>query len=261
MNYSYELAQLIKAISDSDGRASLEVVLPEVMHGLDAGEAKLRLVGMYGDAMDELSLVNGLPEHRISELIKQVKRLQQHMLVAVAQANVSSFASVSKAQSAIQALNHMGDTIATARRLPTTPIDRKGFLASTSDLIDIVNNSNLPDMERSALTLKLKSIVRIINECQGLTDADIRRRIKSIYADLAADFNRLDGEHAGLFEKFNTWANKAARGGIALLGLTADVVGILSYSAGPAYAPINPPQQILQIESQALSTDTNSSAT
>jgi hypothetical protein len=103
------------------------------------------------------------------------------------------------------------------------------LLESTTVLLKQVAASKLPDYAKKVLELKLHSLTRLVSECTYLADEDVRRRVKSIYADFCRHYI----SYEDLGEKILRWGRNIMSPGIFMLSLTSDVAGVAGLLEGP----------------------------
>lgn len=231
-NICFRLADVYSAISEADPKSRLEQGLAAAFPGVEPNEARLAIIHLFDDALEEVAHLPGLPEQNVRDMLGSVRRYQGLALKGLAQIAMKDFVAASHAKEVIVTLRLIGNTVASSRIASARTFDRKDFIGSTEDMLEAVRASTLPDMQKAVITLKLTALLRIMHECEGASDDQIRRRLKGIFADLREEFEKVDGEQAEFLETFRTWVASSMRGGAFALGLTSDVLS-LAMIAGP----------------------------
>ena len=235
MNACYNVAESFKKILSREAGENLDKALQAAMPQLQPLEARIAIVQSFEDALEEISHIPNLPDDYLQEMLGKVRTFQGRALMACSQLNVKGFNEHGTAHAAIETLTLIGHTVASSHISKEAAFDRDNFLTSTEEMLDAARRSNLPQMQSAVIQLKLKAIIRIMHECEGLSDNQVRRKLKNIYADVRAEFDDIDGEHAEFLEKFRAWVASSMKGGISALGLTADTLTVLSI-VGPVAA-------------------------
>ena len=248
-NACYHAAHLIEAIAERPDNEKLATALRVAFPDLSAVEARFKLLGVFEDALEEVSHVPSLSDDHLSSIIGQIREFHHLALLAVAQDKVGGFKVHSKFESAISTLMLIGHTLATSNVVRPTVFDRASFLKEADSMLTDTREAPLNPMQKAVIELKLRSIIRIMHECEGASDEQIRRRLKNIFADIQAEFETIDEEQKEFVEKFKDWVSRSMKSGVFALGLTSDALSILTIT-GPvaAAALIAAQEQPLMIE-------------
>ncbi|MCG7623216.1 hypothetical protein [Epibacterium sp. Ofav1-8] len=234
-NACYQSAQTIEKLVEHPDTTKLSRALdaeyPEVGHS----EARLRILSTFDDAIAEASLIPSLPEQHVASLISEIRNIQYKILMALAQDTVQGFKSHARHSASVATLNLVGHTLAASKVARHEVFDRNTFLDEAQSMLSDTRAAPINPMQKAVLELKLKSIIRIMHECEGATDDQIRRRLKNIFADIQAEFEEIDDEQKEFIEKFRDWVSKSMKSSAFTLGLTADTLSVLSI-AGPVAA-------------------------
>lgn len=236
-NACYQSAKIIEEISSQPDQNKLSTALSIVFPHISQTEARLGILAILDDAIEEVSLIPNLTDTGVSSMLAEIRQIQGRLLMALPQETVKAFKAHAKFENAIEKLNLIGHTLATSHISRNKRFDRKTFLAETEEMLEGIGSAPINPMQKSVLELKLRSIIRIMHECEGATDEQIRRRLKNIFADLQAEFEHIDEEQKEFLEKFKGWVSNSMKSGAFALGLTADTLSVLSI-AGPAAAAV-----------------------
>lgn len=247
-NACYQCARILEGINSYLSTTKLQNVLEKTFPAHDAIEARLRILAIFDDAIEEISLIPTLPEEHVTGMLAQVRSIQGNVLMALAAKDVETFMLRTGSHSAISTLNLIGHTLAASNIARHEPFDREVFLKEAEEMLQNTRDAPINDMQKAVLELKLRSIIRIMHECEGASDEQIRRRLKNIFADVQAEFEHIEDEQKEFVEKFADWVSKSMKSGTFALGLTADMLSVLSI-AGPVaaaalLAPSPPPLMI-----------------
>ncbi|KGM50644.1 hypothetical protein [Pseudooceanicola atlanticus] len=247
-NTCFRLADVYAAIAESDPKGNLVQGLAAAFPEVDSDEARIAIIHLFDDAIEEIAHLPGLPEQNVRDMLSSVRHFQGLALKGLAQNAVKEFVAASQAKNVIGTLRLVGNTVATSRIATTQKFDRQEFIGTTETMLEAVRASTLPEMQKAVVALKLSALLRIMHEREGASDDQIRRRLKGIFADLRDEFENVDGEQAEFLEKFRAWVASSMKGGAFALGLTSDVL-TLAMIAGPvALAITNQNSEVKLIE-------------
>lgn len=247
MSVCYEIATALERISKGEGHSPIDYALEEIFPDTPGGEARIRLVGMFDHALDEVAHLSNIPERHINKMLANLREMQVNALLGASATQTLQFVQTMKAGRAINDLELIGHTVSSARISGTRELNRKEFLEDTLELVAALDTANIDERSKSFIRVKLLAIQRVLSECRGMSDDQIRLRIKAIMADLTAQFDAMS-KAPGFFEKFEGFASKAMRGGAFAIGLTVDVAGLVQLSGPVAAALIEYQQAPKQIE-------------
>jgi hypothetical protein len=247
-NACYKIADVFSAITSSDPKASLQDSLRTALPELEQDEAKLAIIHMFDDAIEEVAHLPNLSEANVREMLGSVRHLQALSLRGLAQPATKEFVATSQAKNVITTLRLIGNTVMTSRVSFAPEFDRADFIKSTEAMLESVRASPLPEMQKAFVALKLNALLRVMHECEGASEDQIRRRLKSIFADLRDEFQKMDDEQAEFIEKFRTWVASSMRGGAFALGLTSDVLSLAMIAGPVALAVTNQREEVKLIE-------------
>ena len=232
----YKLAALFTQILGGGDRR-LDSLLMERYPRISTQRAVIAVCNEFSVCIERVSLSRMKPG-RASDVIEKLLHWQDRFVFCSRFVTCSDFCSGFPADAATSLLNSYGDTIDAAVMAVDQALDREAFLADTRHLLDNLAELELPEYAARVLHIKMSSLVRIIETCSEYSDDEIRRRIKSIFADFCAEFAEHDKKHQKAWEKMTGWAKSAMLpAGLLCLGLVADasaVAGLLT--SGPTLA-------------------------
>lgn len=191
-----------------------------------APEARSKLIGLFGDCLDLLPLVD-LAEERMSENLSLISSTRDSFIVNCSKATVAEFTAGTKAREASSMFDLVGDVVASLTAQDLKPLDRDALIKQSRILLDIFEKSDLNNFEKRSVTLKLTSLIRTVDQCRDLSDAQVKRRVKAIYADYCSDFDRLD--NTALYKAMTEWASSICTHGVNGLSLAISLVGVSGY--------------------------------
>jgi len=247
-NKCYEIAELYSVFYDHPQSMKLDTGLKDLLDTTTASDAKLRLLRLFDDAIEEISMINTLTEDHITRMISQVRGFQTAVFDGLLQVTVENFLVKAQAKQTISTLTLIGHTLSATSITKQKPFNREDFIKSTEAMIDEVSGSSLHEVQREFLKLELRSIIRTMHECHGATDDQIRRRLKSVFADFAAEYEDLDRQQRQFYEKFKDYVSSTMKGGAFVLGLTSESLTVLSIAGPIATTMIEGPEQTKMIE-------------
>lgn len=235
MNTIYRLQDALKQLYEADDKLPLNNALAELFDEMDPQQARLHIFALINDATSGISKV-GLPPHRLEDAIGFFVRFQGQFMVNNGVATCGEFKQRLQLANNLQLLSSYGDTLDVAKVEAPSAMNRTDVLDATDQLLKGLGDDEFPPYVREALKLKLLAFDRIVRECAHLTDDDVRRRVKVIYADFCSEFELHDKKYASGVEKVSSWAKKCAAGGAEVLQITAAGMGVavplLGYMGG-----------------------------
>jgi hypothetical protein len=189
------------------------------------------IIGLFDESLTLASLHSS--DTHVKKMMVKTLKMKEDFIEMMNLAHVHEFINSFRPNDKVDILDGYG--AAAKSLLPETSeiVDRPQLLEETNRLIAQVTKSDLPEYARKCLSLKLIAFSRIVQECTFFSDDELRRRIKSIYADYCAEFERNDKQHEAMREALGRWARKFMAGGIFTLALTADVSAVLPLLEGP----------------------------
>lgn len=231
-NVLYEIAAVIQHMGDNPG-ANLDLAFGEMYEHIIPRQARLRFIKLFDDAQELVAYLD-LPDSRKTALSEVLRDGQEKAVFACGAANGGDFFKTIGGKLTMVSFAQMGDTVAGSRITAADGLDRLSLSEATNSLIESVrSSSSIPDYARRVLELKLSALTRILVECSHYSDDEIRRRVKAVYADFCAEFERHDKSVMPLSEKMRGWARSVSKPGVLALALTADlgsVVGLIAKS-------------------------------
>lgn len=244
----YKIARILDEIhSRTSPNSPLSVIINEFYPTLNSSRARIMAIKEFDNCIERVTLTN-LKEARIAEIVAHLMAIQEEFLTKSSLGSAQEFVNSFNIPHTSAILKAYGDTIDTSLNATSSPLDRKQFLADTRELFDELSSLNIPEYASKALRLKLSSLMRMLEVCDGYSDDEIRTRIKSIYADFCAEFLKLDKSYESSLETMTRWAKKGfVNAGLLSLGLIADataVAGLLTADPPPAQLP--PPSEYSQ---------------
>lgn len=232
-NIAYELARFYQNILAAADNIAMTQVYKDTYSHLGVDTVKLQILNQHNDVL-EVSAALNLPEHRTTSNIERIRSIQLLYLNSWSSKAAGEAKQTMQAQRSMEFLNSLGDTIATTPRQACEEINREELAEATGDLIQWIQRSEeLTDIEKKSLTLKLTAVRRIVQECAHITDEEIRKKVKSVFAECAADFVKFDKKYETTCEKMLNWVKFTSKGGFFALAITADasaVAGLLGYT-------------------------------
>lgn len=231
-NAIYQLAEMLEALAKYEPKQSLEAAMASASGTESADDYRLAVVGLFHQAMDLYTHVR-VTDQRIAQVVGSLKLMASRFMVASGRGTVGDFNGVFSTGLTVEFLVAYANAVSAHLDDSVQEMDRSAFNATTDDLIGFLRNSNFPAQAREAMILKLNAVSRLSRACAFLPDDDIRRRVKAVYADFCAEFDRLDRKHAEVFERVTSWAKAGAKVGIFALALTSDVSQVAGLIEGP----------------------------
>lgn len=218
-------------LGNAELKTSVQAAASEI--GVNRARYILLLVGQIEDAIDLLGHVS-LPAERIDKSRNLLRGVQEKMHGAFGQRNGTDFLNALGGAHIIDTIEFIGDTVESLRLEPGGAIDRDMLTRQTEDLLSALQGAGLPHYATRVLQLKLMSVHRVLAESQIYSDGDLRRRVKSVFADYCAEFNRFDDQFSTFSEKMYRWAKTAGGVGVFALALTADASSIAGLLPPPS---------------------------
>lgn len=192
-------------------------------------EARLHILSLFDDAAEIVSYLQ-LQESRVAKHIQYLQSAKDLFVMACSKANAGEFQNHVQLPTAAAMLHTIGDAVAGARLYTGQTLDRKSLLQSTDELaLQVREDKSLPEYARRFLLIEMEAMSRVVRECQYLSDDDIRRRIKAIYADFCAEYAQFEKPDPELLRKVTGWAKKGMVAGVLTLGLAGDAASVAGY--------------------------------
>lgn len=240
----YRLADMFAKIAAStEPNTGLSSILAEFYPAASVSRMRILIVAELDRCIERISLTS-LKTDRVINIIGRLRSIQDGFIQVSGAPGTKEFTAAFPAHDTAELIRAFGDAADTGVVAIDQALDRESFLAETRNLLDFVNEMEIPAYASRVLHLKLTSLVRIVETCAEYSDDEIRRRIKAIYADFCAEFSANDKGYEKAFDTMTRWAKTAmVPTGLLCLGLVADaatVAGLLTADPGPALLP--PPQ-------------------
>jgi hypothetical protein len=111
------------------------------------------------------------------------------------------------------------------------PLNSIGIRDLTTGLIDEVAKSDLAELSKRAITLKLQGIRKMCELPAIFTEREVRMHVKMVMADVFSEWDYFRKQDEAVAVKLKEWASNVLQGSRRLLGLTADaatVAGLIS---------------------------------
>lgn len=229
------LSQIFGFISQIEVKSPLhhalvEACLPQC-GPCSAVQAKMFVLGLFDESLTISSLHSS--DFHVKKMMNKTVRMKEEFLEAMNLSQVSDFKNLFRPQDKIDVLDGYAAAVSDLNPNSDEILDREQLLSDTSRILEQVNQSSLSDYAKKCLCLKLLAFTRIVQECSFFSDDEIRRRIKTIYADFCAEFEKNDRQHEDVREALGRWARKFMVGGLFMLALTADVSEVAGLLEAP----------------------------
>jgi hypothetical protein len=237
MNSAHRISEMfLKVMQFEPKNQSLSIALEtcglEFNPPLKAVEIRLYLLSQFDQTLDTVFHLRLRPE-KIQTMAAQITQIRNRFLTTMNLSSVAEFDGNMQLETSYHLIDAFGSAIEASQDFGDSDLDRTVLLESTTVLLKQVSASKLPDYAKKVLELKLHSLTRLVSECTYLSDEDVRRRVKSIYADFCSDFCRHDIIYEDLGEKILRWGRNIMSPGIFMLSLTSDVAGVAGLLEGP----------------------------
>lgn len=226
-----QLYQFIQTANTTFARQSSVKAFEKQEIGEDFTSFLTRLFGLVAATKEEILRVSFKNEERNTELISRLDAIVRAVVNTIsARGSTTSGPIVNAEQMAhLQSIAEQLENM----EVETVPIDRPHMVMETEKLIADVKQWGLRSYAEKTMLMQLKYLVRIIQEADSYSDAELRVRVKSIIADFAAEFTAMDKQYETFMERVVRWGRVTAFAGTALLGLTADATAVAGLLTGP----------------------------
>ena len=228
LNPLYRLSEIFDFINAAEVKANLGASLNQATGCKDRGDAILYMLSLFDDAIDGTSRLS-LREDRISDHLQWIKALKLLFIAASSRPNTGEFRNAMKLEVNISLARSIGDTLDATLSLTDDPLDRSEVASETTALMDKLQSSDWNRDAVAAMCLKLSAFRRILQECEHESENEVRRRIKSIYADFAFEMDNRFPADRDLKKAVTRWASLAGAGTIVAIGLVSDATDIAGY--------------------------------
>ncbi len=226
--------QLIAVLSQIEGgpnRKSADY-FGAIWGDIDGSAAQYRLLKLFEDAEEELNIAPIKEEIRERQL-SRLKGSRISFFNALNSTSSSEFQARFNVSVVKERMQGIADVLNTVGLPPRLPLNRPGFVKETLTLCEEIKESNIPDYAKKVAVLKIEALIRVVSEGSTCSDDDIRLRVKAVFADFCAEFDRFDKQHAELLDSVKAWAKRAAGVGVFALALSADVSEVAGLLTGP----------------------------
>ena len=222
-NAFYALAGVVERFvrSTQNPPEKVNAVLEEILPAMEPIAAKQRIYGMFRDCIEAISLLE-LPSNDLLEIENLLKDHQALFFRYNGLAGVAELVNHTGFRGLLPLVKSYGHSVRLSSKRSGEALDREALAKKTLNLLRSFKESDLSDYEKNAVALKMNSIVRISVEGSVYTDAEIRNRVKAIYADFCAQFDQADKKHASYLDKMKHWALRACGLGTSALAITSD---------------------------------------
>lgn len=227
-NQLYDLAETLRKISYRDEKHLLIEALKDATGEPTPTRSRMKALDLFDDAINAVSLLP-LREDRVFDHIQLLVTVKDRFVIACSKGKISEFNSIIKPDHVIPHIFTLGDTIASSPLNADNQLDRDDLLSQTNDLIQHLRKSKWNSDSVKAMLLHLEGFRRIMLECEYLSDDQIRRRVKSIYADFCAEFDSNFPPDKTTKQLVGKWAAAIGTGGIFMLGLAGNSASIAAY--------------------------------
>lgn len=246
MTACYEIVSAIKKVAANDAKLPLAQALASVFPELDTSDAKLRFLRKFDDAIEEISFIPSLPDQVVRDLMSQVQEIQGKILHAITKDTVAEFTRHAHPNKSIGTLNLIGHTVVTARIPVSLNFDRQEFTSTLDHWLGMVEQSDLPPIQKAVITLKMRALLRFLTECRGATEDQIRLKLKSLASDIEREISEIDARHKPFLEKLKEAITVPIKHGRFALALASEVMTAGSLlGGGIAYLLPETPQLAL----------------
>ncbi|WCE67944.1 hypothetical protein PL335_06250 [Sulfitobacter faviae] len=244
-NPFYTISDTYSAVMEVANKEDFGDTLAKILGAASQTAARLYVLSLFNDCAEVLSFAN-LPERRMTENLNYLTRSKDSFIINCGKPTTGEFINGAKVRDTSERFAHMGDVISFLVSPETSPLDRDDLIARSEALLEELNRSDLKPYEKSTMTLNLKSLIRVVNECRDLTDAQVKRRVKAIYAEYCSDTERLD--NTALYKAMTKWARETVGATATGLSLIGSAVGIAGYIEDHASEmTLDAPQHISEI--------------
>lgn len=257
MRACYELIEVFQGITNNEAKVSVTTALAEIFPDLLPHNARMRVLGMFDDAMEQVGLISHLDDTEVSDLLRQINEMQGDALMALAQENVGGFKAKAKVPGTIQTLRLIGHSVA-AIQLPQTPnLDREGLEGDIRKWLDVVDKMDINPVPKAVLEIKLRSLLRFLIESKGATTNEILRRLKSVADDLAVELKEVSESNRSTIAKLREAIMAPVKNTAYAVNLASSTLTVASVLGPAAIAllPLNEPVRALPAPERTETTD------
>ena len=217
----------------NDHRIALEEAFAACLPLTSARECRLMIIAHFNEMIALTTELETIPRPRAMKIRTSFEDRLDQFLLACGRANVGEFIGVFGGSGALDLLEAHATALSLADKDLQSGLDRAGFRSATEELIGFMHRSDYPALARDAMILQLSAISRLSAECSYLGDADIRRRVKVIFADFCDEFSVLEKRDRTMFDHIKEWARKAGPLGFQTIGPIADVSEVIHLIGPP----------------------------
>lgn len=233
MNSCYRLVDVLEKFAVLEGGLALNGALDRVFPGLTPTDARIRFLNMFSDAIEDMGKLSHIGRDGVDDLSRHIKLMQGNALSAVAQENVQAFLKAMRHTTTSEKLRDVGHILAVLRVPEADPVDRDVMQDTLLAWIPEIEGMDLPQIQKSILLAKMRSLVRFLVESRGATNAEVLRRLKSLAADLSGELKGISDENRSTLQRLRDAVVEPIKNTFEVLNITSDAL-----SAATALGPI-----------------------
>lgn len=232
MNAPYSIARFLERLTGFDASLSLNDALivcgKDVFEyeGSDPFEVRLVLLEKLSECSEQCVALN-LADNRIFSQLAHIKNFKKLLLAYNNVDRVQTFVANAQVSLFLEIFFSLGDTISSARLSVAQKPNLQHVLSETELLLKALQSIEGAQYVDQVLIIQLRSIVRVCSEGSLYSGEELRKKIKSVYADFCAEFDRNDKKFERLHEMLFRWMRSILGPSLLLLSVSADATQIL----------------------------------
>lgn len=248
-NACYDIAEIYRLLGMGVTANAPDATFAKIIPFLSADDTKFYIIRKFDAALTEVSTLPTLDDLHISEMLVQIRSFRSAFLKATAGATLQAFLSAARGPDVMREMKTIGHTVLSLGVSPFQPLDRVAFVDTIQAMLQqVLAADEMPEIQRAVLALELKSMHRIMTDCQGLSEEDVRRSVKNIIADIDVELHRLDKAHTSTLEKIRSGLAATLKGGDKAIGLMGNAMNVAALAGGLYAVSLPSPDPVKMIE-------------
>ncbi|MEM6678654.1 MAG: hypothetical protein AAF675_12365 [Pseudomonadota bacterium] len=213
-------------------KSSPTKILRELMAMKDGIDAKLAFIKLFDELLEQVMSIS-LTDDRKMRQIKILRAERRRVFQNLNAENCGTIRRNIRPDIAVETFHLLDDILHAAEKTEQKPFDRGAFATDTTALLTMVSESDLSEIVKGALIRQLETSISMAALPADFSDSDLRKKVKSIYADFCAEFDGHLIKHESLAEKLLRWAKASIGPGVFALALTADATTVSGLLPSP----------------------------
>ncbi|MEO0428266.1 MAG: hypothetical protein AAF160_12605 [Pseudomonadota bacterium] len=224
---------LVKIVQCSDDKKTLGAFIVEHFEVENHTDFIMGLPSLLNEALEAMSSLDFEGSNTSFQILLQTKR---QLFTSLRSQNVSEFKSSLRIQERLNYLYLIKNSLQAAQIRQQEPLRRDNLASDLQALLGSVRSADIPEYAKIVLDMKIRSLITICSFPEHYSDQELRLRIKSVFADLEAEFSQNDKKYQDLRETVLRLVKSYGGYGLLALSLGADVTAVAGLLSAPPKA-------------------------